>query len=142
MGQPHFMKWIVASLLLFIGYVHANTESILYRVPHDFPLSKSRENVIFEKDTKMTPSISLLGETMGQTTVNINTTNLQLHNTTYIELTGLQRDETYQIKVCWSAIHPISIINLQTVIIPRFTEFQQTTSDYARVVVKLSLIHI
>ncbi|CAI4049769.1 hypothetical protein SKDZ_14G1650 [Saccharomyces kudriavzevii ZP591] len=132
-AQNQFVQWIIAFIVF--GFVQANTESILYKVPHNFPLSKLRDRVASTNDVDFIPFISLLGEAMEQTTIKVNTTNLQLRNTTYIELTDLQADETYQIKVCWSAIHPISISNLQTVVIPRFTEFRGTTSDYARIVV-------
>ncbi|QHS75759.1 Pga1p [Saccharomyces paradoxus] len=140
MARSQDVHWFVAFIIFCTGFVCANTESILYKVPHNFPLSKSGDGSISTKDVNLIPSISLSGEAMSQTTIRANTTDLQLHNTTYIELTGLQRDETYQIKVCWSAIHPISVGDLQTVTIPRFTEFQGTRSDYARILMTFQVL--
>lgn len=140
MARSQHVHWFVAFIIFCTGFVYANTESILFKVPHNFPLSKSGDSSISTKDVNLIPSISLSGEAMSQTTIRANTTDLQLHNTTYIELTDLQRDETYQIKVCWSAIHPISVSDLQTVTIPRFTEFQGTRSDYARILVTFQVL--
>ncbi|CAI4708949.1 CPA_1a_G0045680.mRNA.1.CDS.1 [Saccharomyces cerevisiae] len=140
MVRPQNVHWFIAAIVFFIGFVHANTESILYKVPHNFPLKKPRDSSTYARDVNLISSISLSGEAMSQITIEANTTDLELHNTTYIELADLQRDETYQIKVCWSAIHPVSINNLQTITIPRFTEFQGTKSDYARILVTFQVL--
>ncbi|CAI4050047.1 hypothetical protein N7582_004818 [Saccharomyces uvarum] len=140
LARTQLSQWLFVLILLSSGFVHANTESILFQVPHNFPLSEVRDRFVPGSNDDSVPFISLLGEAMGQVTVMVNTTNAQLGSTTYIELKDLQRDETYQIKTCWSAIHPVSIDDLQTIIIPRSTEFQGTTSDHARIVVAFQMV--
>lgn len=58
---------------------------------------------------------------------------------TYVEITHLQKGEDYQIKMCWTAIDPVSIDNMDWFVVPHSTPFQGTTSDEARIFVKFDV---
>lgn len=109
----------------------ANTESFLLDVPKNFPLNKG------EGKGHLPLYISLANTNLAKKT--IQTKIAQEGYLTYVELKGLQNDETYQVKICWSALDPISIEDMKWFIVPHSTEFERTVSEDARIFIQFSI---
>lgn len=115
---------------LFAVIVSANTESFLLHVPGDFPLSQNPD-----KASSYPRYISLHNSNLAKTTFPCG-----IDGPAYVELKGLQTDETYQIKICWTALDPVSIEEMDWLVIPHSTDFQNTISDEARIFVKFNVV--
>lgn len=128
------MKWLSLSwifqLSTLLVLALANTETFLLRVPRDFPVG------IGEVDNQYPLAISLKNSNHVKQTIE---TYIGEPNPVYVELQNLQVDETYQVKVCWTAVDPVAIDNLDWFIVPHSTEFQGTTSKNARIFIKFSI---
>lgn len=116
---------------LFAVNVLANTESFLLNVPKNFPSNKEEGKV------HLPLYISLANTNLAKKT--IQTKIAQEGYLNYVELQGLQNDETYQVKICWSALDPVSIEDLKWFIVPHSTEFEGTVSEDARIFVQFSV---
>lgn len=129
------MKWTILRLMLtlqlFAVNVLANTESFLLNVPKNFPPSKEEGKV------HSPLYISLANRNLAKKT--IQTKIAQEGYLNYVELQGLQNDETYQVKICWSALDPVSIEEMKWFIVPHSTEFEGTVSEDARIFVQFSV---
>lgn len=109
--------------------VYANTESFVIRIPHDYPLPVSYEN-------NQHPTISLLG-----TNHKTQTYNVPLDSTYYIEFQDFQANEDYHVRVCWTAINPVSVTNLGHVIVPHSTSFQGSVDyDNSRIFIHFDVL--
>ncbi|EDO15443.1 hypothetical protein Kpol_1027p17 [Vanderwaltozyma polyspora DSM 70294] len=125
------MKYLLIFQFL-INFVIGNTESFLLHVSNEFPSISSRQLDYSNVTTLSSPIdyISLKNVNIAKKVIN---TNISASDPNYIELLHLSKDETYQIKICWSAIHPISIDDMDWFIVPHSTLFQDTISDEARI---------
>ncbi|GAV50805.1 hypothetical protein ZYGR_0Z02280 [Zygosaccharomyces rouxii] len=124
------MNLILWLQILFVATVSANTESFLLHVPSDFPLRKNSD-----VPSSYPRYISLHNSNLAKTTFFSG-----IEGPTYIELKSLQVDETYQIKICWTALDPVSITDIDWIVIPHSTEFQNTKSDEARIFIKFNVV--
>lgn len=124
------MFWIkkLISLLVFILFVHGNTESFVIHIPKHFP-------IIHPTVKPQLPSI-FLGEK------NYITKNfaVPLNTTYYIQLNDFQVNEDYFVKICWPASTPVSISLMDYLIVPHSTSFQNTIDfENPRVFIKFDL---
>ncbi|GAV55596.1 hypothetical protein ZYGR_0AV02280 [Zygosaccharomyces rouxii] len=124
------MRLILLLQLLYAVIVSANTESFLLHVPSDFPVSKNSD-----EPSSYPRYISLHNSNLAKATFSCG-----IESPTYVELKNLQVDETYQIKICWTALDPVSVTDMDWIVIPHSTEFQNTKSDEARIFVKFNVL--
>lgn len=119
--------FLVSSLVLL---VLANTESFLIRVPGDFPVGTGHVEHSFPL------SISLNNSNYAKQTVETHVGGVM---STYIQLHHLHIDEVYQVKICWTALDPVSIDEMGWFIVPHSTPFQETISEEARIFIKFTI---
>ncbi|AQZ16997.1 PGA1 (YNL158W) [Zygosaccharomyces parabailii] len=117
-------------LVFWVHWVWANTESFLLHVPRDFPTKQSSSTELIQYPW----SISLQ-----DTNINKATFSCGINHSSFVELTHLQQGEAYQIKICWTALDPISIDQMDWFVVPHSTSFQGTTSDAARIFVRFDV---
>lgn len=124
---------LVLLLCFLTSFVMGNTESFLIKVPKDFPVRSGEHN-----DDQYPRNISLENSNNAKKTFE---TTIGKNELEFIELQHLQVDETYQIKICWSALDPVSIKELDWHIVPHSTEFQDTVSKNARVFIQYAVMN-
>lgn len=122
------MKLVLLLQILYVALVGANTESFFLHVPSDFPVGKSPDEASYPR------YISLHKSNLARATFSSG-----IKDPTYVELKDLQVDETYQIKICWTALDPVSITDIDWIVIPHSTEFQNTRSSEARIFIKFNV---
>ncbi|CCD25630.1 Pga1p NDAI_0F03120 [Naumovozyma dairenensis CBS 421] len=152
---PSFIRISFYLLLCINGFsqifVIANTESILISIPKDFPATRKKNE---DSTINPLPHI-LLNDTApaytNKLTLDIPVQNHKTKRKYYIELLNLQNNSNYQIKLCWSAIHPLIIDNLDWHIIPPYTVHLDSPSgnedplyhfdpvDYPRIIVSVNI---
>lgn len=125
-----FWSWFIWLNSLFV-LVIANTESFLVKVPKDFPVGTSNHI-----DDQFPVRISLNNSNHAKETIE---THIGEVNPTYIQLQHLQIDEVYQVKICWTALDPVSIDEMGWFIVPHSTSLQGTTSEEARIFIKFTI---
>ncbi|QLQ79627.1 hypothetical protein HG537_0C02740 [Torulaspora globosa] len=128
------MIWFANKLVILLWlatFVWGNTESFFLRVPKEFPVRS-----IDQKDSQFSSKISLKHSNNAKITYE---TEIGLHRLEFIELQHLQVDETYQIKICWSALDPVSIGEMDWFIVPHSTSFEGTISEDARIFIQFAV---
>ncbi|QEU58010.1 Pga1 [Kluyveromyces lactis] len=117
---------LLIRIISFFSLCHlafGNTETYQFHVPKDFPeLSQSYVPKL--------PYINAQNTTFGTIT-----THLQPEAKTFVELTGLQKNENYMVKICWTGIDPISLKSIRHQFIPHGTVFEGTLSTQTRAVI-------
>ncbi|CDO96607.1 unnamed protein product [Kluyveromyces dobzhanskii CBS 2104] len=119
------MNWFTY-ILIGLSICHlsiANTETYTFHVPADLP------------NTSSSYEPSLLYIDLYDTTFKTLTTAVDPVGKNFIELVGLQKNENYMFKVCWTAIDPISVSSIYHFFIPHDTEFEGTFSNQTRTIV-------
>lgn len=126
------MKLLLLLLLqiIYAVIVNANTESFLLHVPSDFPLNKNTDEL-----SSYPKYISLHNSNLAKATISCG-----IDGPTYVELKNLQVDETYQIKICWTALDPVSITDMDWLVVPHSTEFENTKSKEARIFIRFNVM--
>lgn len=129
------MKWLAVRLILWAlslaSLVLGNTESFLLKVPKDFPVKHNDH-----KDDQFPTRISLEHSNNAKITLD---TEIGGKDLEYIELQHLQIDETYQVKICWSALDPVSIEDIDWFIVSHSTSFMDTVSKDARIFMQFAV---
>ncbi|QLL32752.1 hypothetical protein HG536_0D02740 [Torulaspora globosa] len=128
------MRWFASKLLVLLSLaslVWGNTESFFLKVPKDFPIRPADQ-----KDGQFTTVISLEHSNNAKITYEAEIGRRRLE---FIELQHLQVDETYQVKICWSALDPISIGEMDWFIVPHSTSFEGTVSEGARIFIQFAV---
>lgn len=120
------LPWLIVSLLR-ISAVFANTETYTFHVPADFP--REEEDYI-----PPVPFIDLSSTTFSSITVNVSADSVLS-----LDLFGLKNDESYSVRVCWSAIDPIEIKSIKYQIIPYNTEFNGISAGQPRNVLQIEI---
>lgn len=126
---------IFIALCHLVAFVSGNTESFLLRVPNNFPTNGNLHGCL-DSNEALFGHISLQGVNMAKTLLIRNISHV---DPVYLELSHLQIDENYQIRICWSAFHPISIDSMGWFIVPHSTNFLNTTSKHARIFMKFEV---
>ncbi|AET40764.1 Pga1p Ecym_6389 [Eremothecium cymbalariae DBVPG len=132
---------ILCGIATVLKCIVANTEAFNLHIPRDFPLhptevsSSNDGRVGRQLGTHYFPSMSLY---------NINhklqVYPVPLNDTFYIQLTDLKQDETYQIRICWTAMHPVNVEGLGYQIVAHDVNFQGTVADDARIFVHFKVV--
>lgn len=117
------LLWFVISC----GLVLANTETYQFHVPKDFP-------EVSDTFVPQMPYIELWNTTFNTLSIPTNPQDILL-----IELIGLQNNENYHVRVCWSAVDPISVKSVQHLIIPFDTEFGGVSTHHPRIILRIQI---
>lgn len=128
------MIWFASKLVMLLSLatlVWGNTESFFLKVPKDFPVRAADQ-----EDGQFRPAISLKHSNNAKITYE---TEIGRSKLEFIELQHLQVDETYQIKICWSALDPVSIGEMDWFIVPHSTSFEGTVSEDARIFIQFAV---
>lgn len=114
--------------------VLANTESFFLKVPRDFPVTTGSAYDIVDQ---FPLAISLNNSNNAKITLEKVISNDV--RPTYIELRNLQVDETYQVKICWTALDPVAIEKMNWFVVPHSTSFEDSISEYARIFIEFTV---
>lgn len=110
-------------ILAFLKIILANTQTFNVYIPNDFPLTTGKV-----QDSDNFPAIAL-----GNSNHKIQSFQINLNETFYIQLHDLNRNENYQLKLCWTSAYPVKIESMGYKIVPHHSRFLGTESSYARI---------
>ncbi|CCE64632.1 hypothetical protein TPHA_0I01260 [Tetrapisispora phaffii CBS 4417] len=121
LSYTYFALWVWC-----LHIVAGNTETFLVSLPADYPIFK----YVGDVGAHDYHVLSLNNTNNDKITINpIVSARTVTH---YIELQSLKKFESYMVKTCWSAVSPISIHNMDTMIVPPLQDFMGTTSEHPR----------